>query len=204
MFIHSLWKIKVSNPCYYVNVNNIFDFGNLLHLVKIYIWSSWCHCHPIISCCGKIQNGLSFWCWFSQVVLEKRPLNGCSLHLVRKISIFAILRPLLNLNQSRFCWFLMLLFTVELVCSAYLKVVNCCLCVHNPLPSNRHHRNNSDCLEGKRENYQVCSVQYCAQQLCTVQYTHIWTDLTVPRIGFCLTGRISLICMYYCNACIGL
>jgi len=24
------------------------------------------------------------------------------------------------------------------------------------------------CLEGKGENYQVCSVQYCVQQLCTV------------------------------------
>jgi len=33
----------------------------------------------------------------------------------------------------------------------------------------------NDCLVGKRENYQVCSVQ----QLCTVQCTHIWTDLTV-------------------------
>jgi len=31
------------------------------------------------------------------------------------------------------------------------------------LPSNRHHRSNGDCLEGKRENYQVCSVQYCVQ-----------------------------------------
>jgi len=25
-----------------------------------YIWSSWCHCHPIISCFIKIQNGLTF------------------------------------------------------------------------------------------------------------------------------------------------
>jgi len=29
------------------------------------------------------------------------------------------------------------------------------------------------CLEGKGENYQVCCVQYCAQQLCTVRCTHI-------------------------------
>ena len=28
-------------------------------------------------------------------------------------------------------------------------------------------------LEGKVENYQVCSVQYCVQQLCTVRCTHI-------------------------------
>jgi len=36
------------------------------------------------------------------------------------------------------------------------------------LPSNRHHRSCGDRLEGKGENYQVCSVQYCVQQLCTV------------------------------------
>ena len=42
-----------------------------------------------------------------------------------------------------------------------------------PLPSNRHHRSSGDCLEGKGGNYQVCSVQYCVQQLCTVRSTHI-------------------------------
>jgi len=42
-----------------------------------------------------------------------------------------------------------------------------------PLPSNRHHWSSGDCLEGKGENYQVCSVQYCVQQLCTVRCTHI-------------------------------
>ena len=45
-----------------------------------------------------------------------------------------------------------------------------------PLPSNRHHRSCGDRPEGKGENYQVCSVQYCVQQLCTVRCTHIWTD----------------------------
>jgi len=60
------------------------------------------------------------------------------------------------------------------------------------LPSNRHHRSNGDCLEGKEENYQVCSVQYCVQQLCTVQCTRISTDPTVLWIGFCLTGPIWL------------
>ena len=63
-----------------------------------------------------------------------------------------------------------------------------------PLPSSRHNRSNGGCLEDKRENH-VCSVQYCVQQLCTVQRTHIRTDLTVLWIGFCLTGPISL-CLY--------
>ena len=37
----------------------------------ICIWFSWCHCHPIVSCFSKIQNGLSFWYRPTQVVLEK-------------------------------------------------------------------------------------------------------------------------------------
>jgi len=34
------------------------------------------HCHRIISCSSKLQNGLPFRCRLTQVVLEKRPLNG--------------------------------------------------------------------------------------------------------------------------------
>ena len=65
------------------------------------------------------------------------------------------------------------------------------------IPSNRHHRRNGDCLEGKRENYQACSVQSCVQQLCTVQCTHMnrpissldwvlshWAHFTVLRFIF--------------------
>jgi len=48
----------------------------------ICIWSSWCRCHPIISYCHKIQNGLPFWCRLTQVVLEKRPLIGCRCSVV--------------------------------------------------------------------------------------------------------------------------
>ena len=70
-----------------------------------------------------------------------------------------------------------------------------------PLPSNRHHWSIGDCLEGKRQNYRVYSVQFYVQQLCTARSTHIWKNLTVLWIGFCLTGPISLcldlfLCMY--------
>jgi len=44
----------------------------------ICIWSDNAHCLPIISCSSKIQNNLPFWCRLTQVVLEKKPLNGCS------------------------------------------------------------------------------------------------------------------------------
>jgi len=54
-----------------------------------------------------------------------------------------------------------------------MRVLDLCCLLCIPLPSSRHHRSSVDCLEGKGENYQVCSVQYCVQQLCTVQCTHI-------------------------------
>jgi len=39
--------------------------------------------NPSISCLIKnIQTGLPFWDWLTQVVLEKRPLNGCSVAVV--------------------------------------------------------------------------------------------------------------------------
>ena len=44
-------------------------------VLRICIWSSWCYCH-LISCFIKIHNGLPFWCLFTQVVLERRPLSG--------------------------------------------------------------------------------------------------------------------------------
>jgi len=59
------------------------------------------------------------------------------------------------------------------------------------------------------ENYQGCSVQYCAQQLCTVQFTHVngpnsslewvlshWVHFTVLR--FIFTARRS-----YASAVLG-
>ena len=54
-----------------------------------------------------------------------------------------------------------------------VNLITHCSSKTTPLPSNRHHRRCGDCLEGKGENYQVCSVQYCVQQLCTVRCTHI-------------------------------
>ena len=61
----------------------------------ICIWSSWCHCYPIISCSSKIQNGL-----FSGAGLPrlswKRPLNRCS----SSGSWVVVLELLL----SCFCW----------------------------------------------------------------------------------------------------
>ena len=73
-----------------------------------------------------------------------------------------------------------------------------------PLPSNRHHRSNGDCLEGKRKIIRsvLCNIM---RNKCA-QCTHIWTDLTGLWIGFCLSGPISLcldsfLCMYVCIFC---
>jgi len=41
----------------------------------IYIWSSWCHYHTIISCFITVQNGLTVWCQLTEVVLEKETVK---------------------------------------------------------------------------------------------------------------------------------
>jgi len=63
-------------------------------------------------------------------------------------------------------------------------------------------------LQGKREDYQNCSVLCCVLKLCTVISTHRWAVLTVLWIGFCHTGPISLcldlfllICVYFACFC---
>ena len=45
-----------------------------------------------------------------------------------------------------------------------------------PLPSYRHRQSNDDCMEGKRENYQVCSVQYCVQN-CAQCNAHTYEQI---------------------------
>ena len=53
--------------------------------------------NPIVSCSGKIQNGPPFWCRLTQVVLEKRPLNGCtSRSTARVVHICHITVPTTN------------------------------------------------------------------------------------------------------------
>ena len=136
---------------------------------------------PNISCSSKIQNGALFWCQLTQVVLEKRPLNGLVVVILDSdhFSIFQVLQVFWNQKYEK-----LRQYHTWKRKSLSFKIT--------PFPSNRQHRNNGDCLEGKRQNYQVCSVQYCVQQLYTVNCTHIWTDLTVLWIGFCLIGPVSL------------
>ena len=40
------------------------------------IWPSWCHCHSLSLASVKSRLVLLFWYRLTQVVLEKRPLNG--------------------------------------------------------------------------------------------------------------------------------
>jgi len=60
------------------------------------IWSSWCHCHPIIFCFIKIQNGLSFWCRLTQIVLEKKAIKWmlCSVVVI----------SMSGMSNSNFCY----------------------------------------------------------------------------------------------------
>jgi len=54
----------------------------------ICMWSKWCHCHPIISCFVKTQNGYLFRSGLPMLSWKKRLLNGCSVAVVVLLSIF--------------------------------------------------------------------------------------------------------------------
>jgi len=48
---------------------------NDLHMVQLMPLA---RCHPSSLASLKSRMVLPFWCWLTQVVLEIRPLNGCS------------------------------------------------------------------------------------------------------------------------------
>ena len=62
--------------------------------VQTCIWPSWCHCHSLSLAPVKSRLVLPFWYRLTQVVLEKRPLNGCSsLYLNGRWSDLIFSRP---------------------------------------------------------------------------------------------------------------
>ena len=51
---------------------------------RLFVWSSWCHCRPQTPsslASFKSRLVLQFWYRLTQFVLEKRPINGCSVAL---------------------------------------------------------------------------------------------------------------------------
>ena len=56
--------------------------------VQTCIWPSWCHCHSLSLAPVKPRLVLPFWYRLTQVVLEKRPLNGCKKMVVLSCILF--------------------------------------------------------------------------------------------------------------------
>jgi len=57
--------------------------------VQTCIWPSWCHCHSLSLASVKSTLVLPFWYLLTQVVPDKRPLNGCMYVLVLWV-VFAV------------------------------------------------------------------------------------------------------------------
>ena len=55
--------------------------------VQTCIRPSWCHCHSLSLVPVKSRLVLPFWYRLTQVVLEKRPLNGCSVVVVSMVVV---------------------------------------------------------------------------------------------------------------------
>ena len=91
-------RVSCCNGISATSIKDVIDFISLLHrklmsdevlvwlsvwseVQVVCIWSSRCHCNPQTPsslASFKSRLVLAFRCWLTQVVLEKRPLNGCS------------------------------------------------------------------------------------------------------------------------------
>jgi len=145
-----------------------------------------CIKHP--KSCGNYWNSV-----FPLGLLFQWELRSCCIKKVREFSSRAL--PLKS-STARPQPLLAILVSLMLILIAR-SLTRSLSCACYPFPSNRHHPSNGDCLEGKRDNYQVCSVQYsvpemtynvfsgtlnpthftsvqyCVQQLYTVNCTHV-------------------------------
>ena len=52
-----------------------YSIIHFLPVMILWLWSSLCHCHPIISYFIKIRNGLFFVFWLIQFVLVKNAIK---------------------------------------------------------------------------------------------------------------------------------
>jgi len=83
----------------------------------IYIWSSWCHCHPIISCFTKIQIGLTFLLPALPGCPRKDVLSG-------RLSVLAWLKTCIleDVSRESFVWDVNLMSKGSLCRNVFIKL----------------------------------------------------------------------------------
>ena len=58
----NFWLVDTKSIRRVITIDAVLAWLSVWSEVQIiFIRSSWCHCHPIISCFTKIQNGSAFW-----------------------------------------------------------------------------------------------------------------------------------------------
>jgi len=163
-----------------------------VHIVCI--WSSWCHCHlktPSTLASFKSRLALPFWYGLTQVVLEKRPLNGCSSSSVldhtreihdRDVSE-VITAPIITARcqHKLVTW---QFFSFQLYCQ---------------IASQPQHNNKYNCFHKTVHNYKQ---QMCLKVNCQ-QYQHVTIDHNKLTISTTKTATTTLgyfwgkaICLY--------
>ena len=94
--------------------------------------------------------------------------------------------------------------TVQWPCPVYslLCIVLLVHLVAAPTIASRRHVSNYDCLVGKRENYQNCSVLCCVRQLCTMTHTHTYEQFLQMNVSldsglvFVHLFSFSILCVF--------
>jgi len=113
---------------------------------------------PIISCFSKIQNGLPFWCWLIQIVLEKRPLNVCVCYMFGAN---------VSMNTDIMCWLLKATW--------WRKVTKgeiwCHICIYTLRESAWEYQK---ITTGTGVNWELENIMYLVWHLFSIQWT-IWT-----------------------------
>ena len=96
--------------------------------VQTCIWPSWCHYHSLSLAPVKFRLVLPFWYRLTQVVLEKRPLNGCSCSSSMWFFKMEFFSQIVSLQNYRINWLLL----VQLHHSSLSKEVRPCSNRHEP------------------------------------------------------------------------
>ena len=146
------------------------------------IWSSWRHCHPKTPsslASFKSRLVLPFWYRLTQVVLEKRPLNGCSSIVTSERTTITSINQTNNKPQQLYdtAWQGPLQFSA----SSYSFLPNC----------DQDHTENKQ-LQLKPQSYTVYTMRTNRSKWtqCTVKKVKV-ARTRLPSVGFQSWSRQS-------------
>jgi len=155
------------------------------------IWSSWCHRHtqtPSSLTSFKSRLVLPFWYQLTHVVLQKRPLNGCSYYVfVRFVFVNQVEVVLYNHVSRKVVNEFHEILELILIDSLMLLY---------PMYSSKYHISRWDLLGLKNPKSRITGVEKPVQD-CNPYLWHQWSQKWLNRL-WCSTIFASLVSQVWC------